>query len=130
MQRLENGYFVALFRKVARTGQARGSRPNHRDPVSVTFGQRNLAVAVFVVPIGDEALQSADAYGLELDAKRALAFALRFLRADPAAHRGQRRALGNDGVSALEVALLYLGDKVGYGNIYGTAVYARLVFTV
>ena len=50
---------------------------------------------------------------LELYSERALAFALRFLRANSAADGGQARTFRNYFVSPLEISLLYFGYKVG-----------------
>ena len=69
-------------------------------------------VGVLAVPVGDEALQTADADGLALDAAHALALALLLLRADTAADGGQGAVLEDLVVSALEVLLADAGDEL------------------
>ena len=59
-----------------------------------------------------EALQTADADGLALDAAHALALALLLLRADAAADGGQGAVLEDLVVSALEVLLTDAGDEL------------------
>ena len=70
---------------------------------------------VVAVPVGDKALETANADGLALDAADALAFALVLLRADTAADGGQRAGLGNYVVGGLKVALGDVFDKAGAG---------------
>ena len=55
--------------------------------VAVPFGHDGGGVHILTVPVGNKALQAADAHRLVLDAAGALALALALLRADTAALR-------------------------------------------
>ncbi len=130
VQSLENRNIIAHFREVARAGKSRGSRADHRALVSVLRGSVRRFGAVSVVPIGDKAFQTPDTHGFAFDTADALAFALRFLRADASAHCGQRAALCNDLIRALIILFLYLSDKFGDIDSYGTARSARHILAV
>ena len=70
---------------------------------------------VVAVPVGDKALETANADGLALDAADALAFALVLLRADTAADGGQRAGLSDHMVSSLKITLGHMLDEAGNG---------------
>ena len=83
-----------------------------------------------VVPVGDKALEAADADRLGFDAAHAAALALAFLRADAAADGGQGGALGDDLIGGFEVAVFYLFDEGRDVNIDGATRDAGHIFAV
>ena len=109
---LIDGHVVAELGQVARAGEAGRAGADDRDAVAVGGDLLGHLVGVFAVPVGDEALQTADADGLALDAAHALALALLLLRADTAADGGQGAVLKDLVVSALEVLLTDAGDEL------------------
>jgi hypothetical protein len=82
------------------------------------------------VVIGNETLQTADAYGLALDTTDTLGLTLGFLRANTAANCGERGGQGDYLISTLEIALLYLLDELRNGDVYGATLYTNGVLTV
>ena len=87
-------------------------------------------VGVLAVPVGDEALQTADADGLALDAAHALALALLLLRADAAADGGKHGVLADGIESAAEVLLADLLDKAGDVDVDGAALNTERLLAV
>src|SRR5699024_7106908 len=102
---------VAHARQIARAGQAGRAGADHGDLVAVGGRRNGLLGVVLAVPVGDEALQTADADRFTLDAAHALGLALRLLRADAAADRGQRGLLVQDLERALHVLVGDLFDE-------------------
>ena len=80
-----------------------------------------------IVPVGNKALETADADRLTLDAAGADALALSLLRTYTAADRRQRGREADDLVCAFKVALGNLGDKFGDMNVDGAAVHTGTV---
>ena len=113
VQAFVDGDLVAQLGQIARDGQAGGTSADDSDLVAIGRRGGGLAMYVVAVPVGDKALQAANADGLALDAADALAFALVLLRADAAADGGQCTGLGNDMVSGLKVALGDVLDVAG-----------------
>ncbi|MPM84927.1 hypothetical protein SDC9_132003 [bioreactor metagenome] len=130
MQRLKHGDVIALLGKIARAGEARGAGADHGHLVPVGRRLRGRVAGVVVVPVGNKALQSADAHRLALNAADAVFLALALLRADPAAHGGQGAGLGNDLIRLLKVALGNLGDKLGNMYHYRATGHTGLVLAV
>ena len=130
VQRFEDGHVVAELGKIARAGEPRGTRADDGDLMPVGLRLCGSLSCVGVVPVGNEALEPADADGLALDAARALAFALRLLRAHPSADGGKGRGAGNDLIGLFEFALRDEGDKFGDGDVDGAARNAGLIFTI
>ena len=83
-----------------------------------------------IVPVGGEALQPADTDGFALDAAHALAFALAFLGAYPAAHSGQGGGLGDHLISTLKIPCCHFLDEFGNMDAHGAARHAGMVFAV
>ena len=67
---------IAQLGKVARDGQAGRASANDSDLVAIGRGGGGLGMYVVAVPVGNKALQAANADGLALDAADALALAL------------------------------------------------------
>ena len=130
MQRLKDSDVIPALGKIARTGQPRRARPDDRDFVPVALQLDRLGAAILHMPVCDEALQSADADRLALDAARALALALRLLWAHSAADRGQRGGALDDLVRLLKLPLCDECDKGGDVHRDGTARHAGLVLAV
>ena len=130
MQRLKHRDRVALFGEVAGTGQSGGTRTDDRHLVTVGSRQADLLPGLVVVPVGDKALQSADADRVALDAAHADLFALVLLRTYPAADSRQIACIGNDVISSVVVALDDLLNKIGDLNVYRTAAHAGTVLAV
>ncbi len=130
VQRFEHGDLVAHARQIARTGQAGRARADDGDLVAVGFGRLGGLGGMFAMPVGDEALQTADTDGLALDAAHALGLALSLLRADATAHGGQRGLP----VQHLERALdILVGDALNKGrnvDAHGAGADAGLVLAV
>ena len=125
VERFKNGDIVALLGKVARAGEAAGAGADDRDLVAV-----GRFLHVCIVPVGDKALEAADADRLALDAADALRFALRLLRADAAADGGQGRGLMNDLIGALVVLFGDLLDEFGDLDLHRAAGNAGMVLAV
>ena len=115
MQGFVDGNLVAQLGQIARDGQARGAGANDSDLVAIGRGGGGLGMYVVAVPVGDKALETANADGLALDAADALALALVLLRADTSADGGQCAGLRNDVVGGLKVALGDVLDEAGNG---------------
>ena len=130
VQGFKDGDLIALLGQIARAGQAGGTGAADGDLVTVGSGLDGGMVDVGVVPVGHEALQAADGNGLKLHAEVALALALGLLRADTAADGGQRGGLGDNLISALEVAFAHLGNEIGNGDVDGAAAHAGTVLAV
>ena len=71
---LVDGDLVAELGQIARDGQAGRACADNSDLVAIGRGGGGLGMYVVAVPIGDKALQAANADGLALDAADALAF--------------------------------------------------------
>ena len=132
VERLVNRHVVSEFRKIPRTGKPCGTGTDHSHFVSVRRNGCRFFGRVHIMIIRDKSFQSADADGFaaRLDAAGALAFALRFLRTDAAADRGQRAGKRNDLISAFKISFRHLGNKFGDGDIDGTARHAGTIFAV
>ena len=109
---LVDGHVVAELGQIARAGKAGRAGADDRDAVAVGGDLFGHLVGVLAVPVGDKALQTANADGLALDAAHALTLALLLLRADTAADGGQGAVLKDLVVSALEVLLTDAGDEL------------------
>ena len=107
VQGLEDVDFVAFLDQVAGHGQAGGTGAHYRHLLAGGLGLGGQDVlAVLALVIGGEALQVADGHRGVFFADDAHAFALDFLGADPAAHRGQGVFLPEFADGALKVAFL------------------------
>ena len=80
-----------------------GTGADDADLEAGRFDMRNVAPLFLDGGVADEALQAADRHRLQRLADNADAFALRLLRADAAAHRGQQIAGGDDVVGAADI---------------------------
>ena len=78
------------------------------------------------MPVGHEPLQAADAHGFAADGLGAVLLALGLLVADTAADGGQVAAVGDDLISAGEVALSDMSDELGDALIDRAALGAGL----
>ena len=130
VERFKNGDVVALLGKVARAGETAGAGADDRDLVAVGNGLCGGLLDVCVVPVGNKALEAADADRLALDAADALRFALRLLRAHTAADGRQRRGLVDDLIGALVVLLGDLLDEFGDLDLHRAAGNAGMVLAV
>lgn len=74
---------------------------------------------MFELPVADEAFEFADGDRFAFDAQDAGAFALRFLRADAAADRGQRTVAGDDVGGLLQLPGVQGSDEVGDADADG-----------
>ena len=119
MQRLEDLDFIAQFRKVARAGQPGRAAADDGDLVPVAGCGLCRGGAVFELPVADEAFEFADGDRFAFDAQDAGAFALRFLRADAAADRGQRTVAGDDVGGLLQLPGVQGSDEVGDADADG-----------
>ena len=72
MQSLENRDLIALFSKVARAGKSRRTRAYNRNLMTVRGGHFYIFGGMFIMPVGDKALQSADTYRLALNSANTL----------------------------------------------------------
>ena len=115
MKRLEHRDRIPPARKLARTAQPGGTRADDGDPQPVCFRALQGGIRIRIVMIGDKAFQPADGDGFALFAADTFPFALLFLRADSAAHRGKRAVLRDNVVRALEIAQGNSGDKIRNG---------------
>ena len=82
------------------------------------------------MPVRDIALQPANAHRFALDAAHTVVLALRFLRANSAADSRQRRGTRDYLIGLFKFPFCNACDKIGNIDSNGTAVYARLVFTI
>ncbi len=120
VERLKDGDVVALLAQVARAGEAAGPEPTIATLWPLGCGLDGLT-SLFVVPVGDKALEAADADGLALDAAHALALALLLLRADTAADGGQG-VLVDDLIAPSKSPSGDLGDEFGMRTLNGQPV--------
>ena len=132
VEQLVHGDFIAHAGEVARAGQTGRAGADDGDAVAVGNGLLDLRVGVGVggVPVGDEALETADADALALDAADALALALMLLRADAAADGGQAVGGGDDLVSLFKFALGDLGDELWNADVHRAAADAGMLTAV
>ena len=132
VEQLVHGDLIAHAGEIARAGQTGRAGADDRDAVTVGNGLLDFCVGVGVggVPVGDEALQTADADALALDAADALALALMLLRADAAADGGQAVGGGDDLVGLFKLALGDLGDELGDTDVHRAAVDAGMLTAV
>ena len=72
----EYRYLVTETRKVSRAGKTRRSGTDYCSLVTVRLGLLDIGCAVFVVPVGNKTLQSADTHGIALYTAYTLALAL------------------------------------------------------
>ena len=114
MQRLEQRHRVALLGKQRRAGQAGRAGTDDGDLDAVGLSLFRHGVDVLAVPVGNEALQTADRDRLALVAADALGFALRLLRTDTAGKSGQRVSISDDLIGLFKVALGDLMDEFAY----------------
>ena len=85
---------------------------------------------MLAMPVRHEALQTADADRLALDAAHAFGFTLRFLRANAAADRRQRGLLVQNLERALDILVGNAFDKRGNINANRARAYAGLVLAM
>ena len=131
MESFVNGDVVAHLSQVARAGQTRGAGADDRDAVAVGFGDLDLVLDFLIhMVVRDEALKTANADALALDAAHALRFALLLLRADAAADGRQGVGGGDDLIRRVEVALGDLCDELRDTHLYGAASAAERILTV
>ena len=130
VKRFKHGHVVAEPRQVSRAGEPRRPRTDDGDLVPVGLRPDRRSRRMRHVPIGDKPFQPADADRFALDAARALAFALRLLRADPAADGGQRRRAGDHLVRLFKLSLRHQRNESGNIHGHGTAQNTGLVFAV
>ena len=105
VQRLEDRHRVAQLREVAGHREAGRARADDSDLLLAPhLGRGGLAaVPVLALPVGDEALQPADADRVLMGEEHAARLALVLDRADAAADRGQQVAAADRVGGALEV---------------------------
>ena len=131
MQGLEHVDFVALLDQVAGHGQAGGTGAHHRHLLAGGFGLGGQDVlAVLALVIGGEGLQVADGHRGVFFADDAHAFALDFLGADPAAHRGQGVFLPEFADGAFKIAFLDAFDEGRNIDFHRAALAAAGVFAL
>ena len=130
MQSLKHGDVITLPGQVAGAGQAGGTGTHHSHTVTVGSRLLRSAGSMLTVPVGHEALQTADAHRLALDAADAVLLALALLGADTAADGGQSGGSGDDLISGLEIALGDLGNEIRDMYHHGAALHAGLVLAV
>ena len=130
MEVLIHGDLIAELGQIARAGKTGRAGADDCDSVAVGGHLFGHLVRVLHRPVGDEALQTADADRLALDAAHALAFALLLLRADTAADGGQGAVFENLLIRALEVLLADQGDEIGDLDVDRAARHARGVLAV
>ena len=130
VQRLEHRYVIPKLGKIARAGKPRRSRADDGDLVPVGLRPGGSRRRMAHVPVGDKTLQPADADGLALDATRALALALRLLRAHSAADGGQRRSTRDNFVRLLKFPLRHKGNESRDIHCDGAARNAGFVFAI
>ena len=111
VERFKDRDLVALLCKLGRARQTRRTGADHGDLDAVGLRLLRHGVDILAIPVGDEALESADGNRLALYSAHALGLALRLLRTDTTRQRGQRVRGGNDFISRGEIALGNLCDK-------------------
>ncbi len=117
---------IAQLGKVACGGQAGRACADDGDLVAVRLRHDGCSVDIFTVPVGHEALQTANANGLVLDAAGTLALALALLRADAAADGGQGRGTIDDLIGGFEVTLGHMAMNSGMSMPTGQPVWQGL----
>jgi len=130
MQGLVNGDLVAKLCQIACGGQAGRACADDGHLVAVPFGHDGGGVHILTVPVGNKALQAADAHRLVLDAAGALALALALLRAYTAADSGQGRGAVDHLISGFKVALGHMADELGDIDAHRAAGLAGFVLAV
>lgn len=130
MERLEDRDRVAQSGKLACGGQAARSGADDADPAPGLCGGRLRRAEVFGGPVGDEALQPADADGLALLPADADFLALCLLGADASRGGGQGVVRPQDLGRAGEVAARDAGDELGDADAHGAAGDAGLVLAL
>ena len=130
MQRLEDGDLIALPGQIGGTGQTGRAGTHHGYLLTVGLGLLGHGVHILPVPVGDEALQTADGHGLTLDAPDAAGFALGLLGADAAGKGRQGVGGGDDLVGGRKVTLGNLLDEFGDAHIDGAALDALGILAV
>ena len=111
--------FVADWHREHSTELPEVPAPNGHKVAVIGAGPSGLTAAgdlaklgrMLAVPVGNEALQTANGHRLALDAAHALALALALLRADTAADSRQRGALGQNLKCTVQVFFCNLTDK-------------------
>ena len=113
MEHFEDVHLESGLGKVGGAGKARRAAADYGDLLAV--GRLALVEphAVLARPVGHEALELADSYGLTLVAEYTFAFALCFLGAYAAADCGQRAVLCDNFGSLGEIAVLHLLYEIG-----------------
>ena len=130
VQSLVDRDLVAQLGQITGSSQAGRACADDGDLVAVGCRHDGSGVDVLAVPVGHEALQTADADRLILDAAGALALALALLRADAAADGGQGGGAVDDLIGGLEVALGHMADELGDVDADGAAGLAGLILAV
>ena len=130
MEGLKHGDSIAQLCQIACTGKCGGAGADDCNPFAVGGRLFGHFIAVFHIPIGNEAFQTTDGNCLALHASDTFGFALAFLRTNTTADRRQRIGRGDDLISRHEVTLCNLCDKFGDAYINGTAAHAGLMLTV
>ena len=131
MQGLEHLDCVAFLDQVAGHGEAGGTGAHHRHLLAGGLGLgRQDVLAVFALVIGGEGLQVADGHRGVFFTDDAHAFALDFLGADPAAHRGQGVFLPEFADGALKIAFLDAFDEGRNFDFHRAALAAAGVFAL
>ena len=100
---LEHGHVATGFGHVGRAGHAGRPGTDDADLEAVRLDIGDVAPLLLDGGVADKAFEAADRHRFERLADDADAFALRFLRADAAAHRGQQIAGGDDVVGAAQI---------------------------
>ena len=121
---------IAQLGEVACGGQTGRACADDGDLVAVGRRHDGGSVDIFTVPVGHEALQTANANGLVLDSAGTLALALALLRADAAADGGQGRGTIDDLIGGFEVTLGHMADELGDVDADGAAGLAGLILAV
>ena len=110
---LEDSDRKSQLGKVARYRQSRRPRADHRHLAfagRLSFRHRDIH---FRVEVGDEPFEFADADAAVFFCQNAGGFALALMRTDPATHRRQVAAPGDDLAGFADIALRQGGDKQG-----------------
>ena len=130
VQGLVDRDLIAQLGEVACGGQAGRTCTDDGDLVAVGLRHDGGSVDILTVPVGYEALQTANADGLVLDAAGTLALALALLRTDTATDGGQGRGTIDDLIGGFEVTLGQMADELGDVDADGAAGLAGLIFAV
>ena len=130
MERFVDGHVPARARQIRRTGQTSRARTDDCRFLArrrcCFRGHRALGHGI----VRRKAFQTADADRFALDTADALAFALRFLRADAAANRREAVLQANRLVCFLELALLNMRDEVRNRHIHRAALDAGRILAM